>query len=199
MPEIGEIKTGKNYQKFIWSACEICGKERWVMLRFGQPRNIRCIHCVDKTLMPLGRKFQKGHSEPRGEKHPHWKGGRTILDGYVYLYLSPDDFFFPMVCKRGSYGGYVREHRLVVAKALGRCLQPWEIVHHKNGIRKDNRYPENLGLTTRGSHTIEHSKGYRDGYTKGLQDGRDKQIEELKVEIKLLHWQLKERDNANIK
>ena len=78
--------------------------------------------------------------------------------------------------------GYVLEHRLIIAKSLGRCLQGWEFVHHKNGIRDDN-CRENLELVTNGSHFIEHSKGYRDGYIKGLRDGRDKRIQELKAEI----------------
>ena len=124
MPEIGEIRKSKELgykgrSKYIWSACEICGREQWIFLVKGQPISKRCRSCACK-----------------GEDNHCWKGGRIrTSSGYIIIRLSPNDFFYPMADAQG----YVREHRLVVAKHLGRCLQSWELVHHKNGTRDDNR------------------------------------------------------------
>ena len=91
----------------------------------------------------------------RGAGNPNWKGGRRKRNGYTHIKLQPDDFFYPMTRE----DGYVFEHRLIVARALNRCLLSWEIVHHKNGIRVDNRM-ENLELLpARKYHLIDsHTK-----------------------------------------
>ena len=116
---------GRNRGFKLLIICPHCQEERWV--REDATRNVAftgfCIRCHAK------------YTTGKMDKHSNWKGGKTKKDGYVYIRLSPDNFYYPMARK----SGYVREHRLVMAKSLGRCLQFDEIVHHINNIRDDNR------------------------------------------------------------
>lgn len=54
--------------------------------------------------------------------------------------------------------GYIREHRLVMGKKLGRHLSKDEVVHHINHDKLDNR-PENLEVMDLGLHTSIHHTG----------------------------------------
>jgi hypothetical protein len=127
MPEIGEIVLGKAIGKkwnhaYKWHACEICNIPSWRRLYKNNTETKHfCVSCSNK---------QKAY-------------GIYKKEGYNVVTIKPDGFFAPM---RNARGG-VLEHRLVMAKHLGRNLQPWEIVHHRNGVRDDNRI-ENLELVT---------------------------------------------------
>jgi len=70
---------------------------------------------------------------------------RTSDRGYQLISLRPDD---PLIDMTRGKGRSVLEHRLVMARHLGRPLTRDEFVHHRNGIRTDNRI-ENLELWTR--------------------------------------------------
>lgn len=72
--------------------------------------------------------------------------GRRFLNanGYAIVGVPAD---YPGARRNGNYG-QIFEHRKVMQDMLGRPLLPEENVHHKNGVRDDNR-PENLELWTR--------------------------------------------------
>ena len=138
----------------IWHPCIECGKERWVERRQGKPRHQKCVTCANKPKIRYGA------------SNNLWRGGITKVMGYIHIKVYPDDFFYSMANQRG----YIPEHRLVMAKYLGRCLHRWEIVHHKNHIKDDNRR-KNLQLVT---------------------DDRHKQITALERKLHLLEMENKE-------
>ena len=77
-------------------------------------------------------------AKARPEKNYFWQGGYAVdEDGYI-LEHRPDH-------PQATTGGYVRQHRLVMEKVLGRYLTPEEVVDHKNRDTSDND-PGNLEL-----------------------------------------------------
>ncbi|KKN56453.1 hypothetical protein LCGC14_0572260 [marine sediment metagenome] len=120
------------YRYCVMQPCLDCGQVRKVRIRNGKSESKRCRGCSAKVRW----------SELLGDKNPFWKGGRTRhTQGYILVSVPNDSFFASMVFRRGAKGRerlYILEHRLVMAKHLGRCLQSWEIIHHKNGIKDDN-------------------------------------------------------------
>ena len=75
------------------------------------------------------------------ESNGNWKGGRIYHKaGYVMLRIPGHP--------RSSGGGYVFEHIVVMEEMLGRFLSRDESVHHRNGLKDDNRC-ENLELWIR--------------------------------------------------
>jgi len=119
---------------FATNPCPICGNSKSVKAE-------RCRTCYFKEngqALAIYLKPFQGKREGSGA----WKGGRHPTgDGYMYVYVEPTSPYNKMSRKDGR----VREHRLIMAQSLGRCLEPWEIVHHKNGDKTNNSI-ENLEL-----------------------------------------------------
>ena len=110
-------------------------------------RHLRCPACRSRDLCTCGQPKQ-GKSATcsacrtvGGASNGRWQGGRTRHKAGYVLAWAPGH-------PRAGKGNYVFEHILVMEQVLGRYLLPEESVHHRNGIRDDNR-PENLELWTR--------------------------------------------------
>lgn len=76
----------------------------------------------------------------QSKQYPYSQKKHLSKDGYLYVYYKVHPY--------ADKSGRVFEHRLVLEQKLGRYLLPFESVHHKNGVRNDNRI-ENLELWAR--------------------------------------------------
>lgn len=171
MPRLNEIRKGSEIGqkakriKFIWAPCTDCGTPRWVLYRvqLNEPRWALCHKCSRKVV---------GYNQTGSGK------GYKSKEGYRYIRVPEEDPYHPMV----KPNGHVLEHRLVMAKFLGRCLESNEIVHHLNGIKDDNSL-ENLKLVTRQTH----------GHANDIYKARISELESEVRELDLLLFR-QERD-----
>ncbi len=151
---VGDIIIGDRIgfrprDKYIWHACEGCGMERWVRIVRGHARSVSCATCANRV--------------------PNNPNSTRTWNRYKLIYVPVGSPYRSMT---GANSARVREHRLIMAQSLGRPLKSWEIVHHINGDKIDNRI-ENLQLTT---------------------DMKHKQITELERRVKYL-----EDENARLR
>ena len=124
----------------IYKICPECSKEYRARSQTTKTCSSICGHAQQAKKM-LGHKI---FSDTHGSKNPRWIGGRIFdKDGY-YMVYSPTH-------PNKNAIGYVREHRLVMEKHLGRYLEAGEVVHHKNGIITDNTI-KNLEVLAKAEH-----------------------------------------------
>ena len=147
-----DVGTNKHGQTLSLCRCE-CGTERIVIKTAIKQNHSKSCGCLQKEI--ASQQFRKLGKSQVGKNNPRWKGGKFIRRGYVFIH-SPNH---PRTTQK-----YVLEHVLVMEKKLGRFLLPNETVHHKNGIKHDNRI-DNLELWSsnhpsgqRAEDLIKHAK-----------------------------------------
>ena len=157
-------RSSHNY--YTLHKCVDCGKERYIRFIKGKPENLRCLICSAKNP-------NKKKSYQRGCNWHSWKGGRRKSNGYIAIYIDSSNLYYSMADKKHC----ILEHRLVMAESLNRCLLRQEHVHHRNGVKTDNRL-ENLELISPANHNLlQHICANC----------------QLRKEIRMLKWQVKEQ------
>ena len=116
-----------------------------------------CAHCgsifrparasANYCSVPCARKKNGGHNK---KPESWWVNQRGYVEGRIWVDGKPVN---------------VKQHRHIMEIHLGRKLLPWEDVHHRNGIKKDNQIG-NLVLLSQGEHSRHHgeSRTYQKGY-----------------------------------
>jgi hypothetical protein len=134
--------------------CTTCGTV-WKMAKCHANRSVNHF-CEYACQSAWNRKHRIGRDSHK------FKGGRSFSTaGYVLLCINALPESQQRLARAMTKQGQVFEHRLVMAEAIGRPLVSSEVVHHKNGVKYDNRL-ENLELQARGEHHSNHEKAYRE-------------------------------------
>ena len=162
-------KNGKIVQ------CNTCGKKFYLPKVFLKKRNYCSNSCYgkyrknkpltkehkrkisignkNKIRPPVSKKtrtkISKSLQGKRGPQARNWQGGILIHQGKYIIIFNPSH---PFCDKKG----YVRKHRLVMEKHLGRYLTKKEVVHHINGNPSDNKLSNLILFPNNAKHRESH-------------------------------------------
>jgi len=117
-----------------------------------------------REIRPEGRTWTEEQKEEqrermKGSSNPNWKGGKIYQKtGTNYknpiLIRCPEDY-----SEMARKDGYVLEHRLKVAKEIGRSLKSEEVVHHIDHDPQNNNIENLMLFESNQDHTNYHRHG----------------------------------------
>lgn len=138
-PQSGELldSWGRRNRKHANKQCEVCGKSF-------HPRKASSRFCSRPCLW----KTNGGHNR---KPETWWINQKGYIEGRVWI---------------NGMQIKVKKHRWIIEQHLGRKLSKHDDVHHKNGIKTDNRI-ENLEVISHSDHSRltnlsrKHKRGYK--------------------------------------
>ncbi len=139
MAKKGSVPWNKGNRAYSFK-CKECKKQN----KTSDKRKKFCNHSCAMKFVNANYKIKRNpwHKGKIGSMSQNLDKSKEINSGNGYL----------IKCSKGKQYSV---HRLVMEKHIGRKLKSFEIVHHKNGDKKDNRI-ENLELTDRKKHPPKH-------------------------------------------
>lgn len=166
--------------------CPICKEERWYAVR-----TLRQLLAEHRNFLGVCRRCYRQHPEARhfrsraGIRHRK-NPGRRLVNAIGYVTLSRNaisDEDMPKFNVMRGKGGFVFEHRWVMAKHLGRVLTSNELVDHMNGNKADNQL-DNLRMYVRGKQQPGSAPGHGTYYHEWQM--AERRVRELESEMQAL-------------
>ena len=134
--------------------CEVCGGPFEIF-----PSRLNKQKYCSEECSIIG-KSKRCSITKKGKRNPNYKGKYQDTHGYWMRHFSSLDPEELKLAEKMSFSrNCVLEHRLIIAKKIGRPLEENEIVHHRNEIKSDNG-EENLQLLYKKTHckgNLDHS------------------------------------------
>lgn len=130
-----------------------CGARRWVLMS--------SLLSTISNRLKWNQLRCSGCSARKGPKHGNWRGGRRVASDGVRLTITglsseEQTLAIPMANTAHGRPRRILEHRLVMAREIGRPLRTEEWVHHKDRDRASNKR-DNLVFTTASQHPKDHA------------------------------------------
>lgn len=136
----------------MYLTCDYCGKE-YSSYQCGKYNHFCSIECRRSGAYLMSENITAEDRERRSEQII--RINKTVNNDREHKERQAES-----LRRRGSGKGYtkvkgIHKHRVVAEKMLGRALRPGEIVHHKDGNKRNNE-PENLEVMSQSDHIREH-------------------------------------------